>query len=402
MTKTRRPAPPPQGLRQRARADGTMRVWWEPRADARKHGFAPVDLSDLDPTQARARARKLNDEVRAAEDGKGAPPAPRANGRTISDLIREYRRSIHFRNTLSEKTRKSYNALLNQIEEKWGTRRVVDFDKPVMNAWYQTLFDAKGVRMAQALIRMMSVLFSYAESELGWRPENSNPCFRLKIKSPDPRSRVGAWEEVDALLAAAEGFGYHAMALAIRLALFQGQRETDLILAVRGAFMLLPMLPPGGTRAKPVWIWKFRRSKRSNDGFMPLHADVIPHVRAALTNAGTADKPRLPTDALLIDEAVGRPYDEDLFAKRWSKIRARAAEAEGMRAIATLQFRDLRRTFGVFARAGGASTDDTGDVLGNSAANNPLLEEIYMPPSFATTSRAIAAVKRPQKKGQKT
>ena len=47
-------------------------------------------------------------------------------------------------------------------------------------------------------------------------------------------------------------------------------------------------------------------------------------------------------------------------------------------------------------RAGGASRDDVGDVLGNSAAVNPLLGETYMPASFETASRAIAAVKVPK------
>ena len=56
---------------------------------------------------------------------------------------------------------------------------------------------------------------------------------------------------------------------------------------------------------------------------------------------------------------------------------------------------DLRRTFGVLARSGGASRDDVGDVLGNSAGSDPQLGEIYMPPSFDTASRAVMSIRRP-------
>jgi integrase len=344
-------------------------------------------------------ARRLNAEVdKAIETGQRR--AARPTGRTMSDLIREYRQSITFREDLAPKTQRSYGALLNQIEDKWGHRRAMDFDKPVMFAWYQALYNGKSARMAQALIRQMSILFSHAEL-LGWRSEGSNPCFNLGVRTPRGRSRVASWDEIEALLLTAETLGRHAMALAIRLSLYHGQRETDVIQATRGAFQLRMARPWGEKEERPTWVWFFRRSKRKNDASLPVHAEVIPFLRAALADAGTAEKPRLPTDALLVDEAVGRAYDEDLFAKRWREIRAKAAELEGMADITTLQFRDLRRTFGVLARQGGASADDTGDVLGNSAANDPQLGEIYMQPTFDTTSRAIAAVQSPKEKNRK-
>ena len=102
---------------------------------------------------------------------------------------------------------------------------------------------------------------------------------------------------------------------------------------------------------------------------------------------------------LLIDPATGNPYSGDLFRKRWSKVRKAAAEtcptltARGN----ALQFRDLRRTFGVWARMAGASKDDIADVLGNSAGQDPTLAGVYMPPSFYTALRAVDAVQRPEK-----
>lgn len=402
---TRKPTTPaagrkpvlPMGLRERTRADGSVRLWWEPRGDAAKLGFAAVDLDANRMAWSRQQAERLNAEVEAARlNGSRKSAKARKTSRSIDDLISDYRASPHFKATLAAKTRDSYGKLLIQISDKWGPHRAAAFDKATMKAWYQTLFTAKGARMAQALIRMMSVLMTHAE-DLGWRPENSNPCFRLKVVTPDPRARAGAAAELAAILSAADALELKGMGLAIRLALYQGQRQTDIRLATRGAFQLRTL--PGQGKAAQVWVWQLRRSKRGTEGAMQLHPAVVPMLRAALADAGTARAPRGPADPLIYDEVTGKSYTtEFLFNKRWLAIRAWAAHPEGGNCpgVGDLQFRDLRRTFGVLARAGGASKDDIGDVLGNSAAVNPLLGETYMPASFTSASRAVAAVKLPK------
>lgn len=397
---TRKPAKPidPKGLRKRARRDGTLRVWWEPRDAARKLGFDTVELSADRMNWSRKRAAELNDEVeRAVATGGRARTGQRRGGRTIDELIADYTASPHFKAGIAAKTQTSYRVLMLQIADKWGVHKAADFDKATMKAWYQTIYNAKGARMAQALIRMFSILMAHAE-DLGWRPENSNPCYRLKVVTPAPRARAGSAAELAALLAGADALGLKAMGLAIRLALYQGQRQTDIRLAPRGAFGLRQHRFQGQDQARPVWVWQLRRSKRGTEGVMAIHPEVLPHLRAALADAGTAARPRKPADPLLVDEATGRPMSETLFNKRWRAVLewAAAPDKGNCPAIAGLQFRDLRRTFGVLARAGGASRDDIGDVLGNSAAVNPILGETYMPASFETASRAVAAVKAPK------
>jgi integrase len=395
---TRKPRGPvidaPPRLRQRQRVDGSWRVWWEPRHGERALGFLPVELSADKPGWSMREAQRLNAEVAQAQL-QGRRSTGRPTGRAISDLIGLYRQSVHFRETLSAKTRTSYTALLNQIEDKWGTRRVVDFDKEVMATWYQTLYYAKGPRMGQALIRMMSVLFAFAETH-GWRPDNSNPCFRLQVKTPQPRARVVSWAEFDALTDAARRIGLPSVALAMQLSLFQGQRQTDVLAATRSAFALMPVLRRGHKRAVQVWVWTFVRSKRQNHGQIELHPEVIPALRAVLADTGTPDDPRQPGDRLLRCDRTGKPFTEDLFAKRFAEVRAAAAGE--IASVAGIQFRDLRRSFGSLSRAGGASKDDTADVLGNSAAVNPQLGETYMAPTFHTASRAVAAIRRPTEK----
>ncbi len=380
----------PDRVRQRARADGTLRVWWEPRAEHRALGFRAVELDAGRPDWCRKEARRLNAALdKALATGTRAPRAA-SRGSRIEDLIREYKSSPEWAPGLAPKSRDSYGKLLLVIMDKWGQDLVADFDKPTMKAWYQACYKARGVTMAARLIRMMSILFSHAEG-LGWRAENTNPCFRMKLQTPAPRERNVSWDEYDALQAAAATLGLQAAGAAIALSMLQGQRETDVITAPRSGFRLVPVADKGETR--PTWLWFLRRSKRGNLGAMPLHPEAVPFVRAALLPARPDDTP------LLVDEATGRPYDEHLFAKRFSAVRAEAAKV--LPACATIQFRDLRRSFGAHARAGDATVDDIEDVLGNSVASNAQLRETYLAAQFTTAARAVAAVQRPARKETK-
>jgi len=388
------PAKRPRGFRERRRGDGSLRVWWEPRKDERGLGFAPVELDADRLSWSIKEAEKLNRQVAAARNGEPQKAATSRGARLIANLIESYRGSVHFRETLKPKTRDSYGKLMLVIGEKWGARRAAEFDKASMSTWYETLYYARGPRMAQALLRMMQTLMEHAES-LGWRPANSNPCARLRMRTPDPRGRVALPHEIAALLAAADALGLRGARLAILMSLLHGQRQTDVLQARRDAFSLRRYRAPGEARARMRLVWSFVRSKRARIGVMVVHDDALPELRLALAYAGTAERPARPEDAVIRDEATGRPYTEFLFAKRWQAIRAHAAAPEkgNCPSVADLQYRDLRRTFGVLARAAGVSKSDVGDVLGNSLAVNPQLAEVYTPPEFETVSRAISAVR---------
>lgn len=373
---------PAPNTRRRVRSDGTERLWWEPPAAARALGFAAVDL-DVTKLQWSAReAARLNREAEAAvKRGRRDLPTA-AGGRTIDALIDEFQRSTSWRD-LAPKTQRDYAQKLGTIRTKWGRERVTDFSKPVMWQWYQTLNQHSGAWMAVALIRMMSIIFAHAE-RIGWRPENSNPCTRLKVKVPQGRKRTGSWAELDALIAAADACGLASIAVAVALSCFAGQRQTDILQAQAADFAPLPL--PGG---KPVWIWSLTRSKRGNDGLVKIHAEAAPRLAAAVAGAP-------PAGPMLRDERTGLAYSEDSFQRRWKEVRA-AAVAGGMASLADMQFRDLRRTFGNLSRSAGASVDDVGDVLGNTAARNAQLRNVYMAPQLDTISRAVDAIRRPAK-----
>lgn len=368
------------GLRQRQRADGSLRLWWEPTTGQRAGGAVPVDLDAGRITWSVREAMRLHKA--AGKDGAGKARKPRV-GHTIDHLIDEYERSPSFRQ-LAPKTQSSYRYFLKVIRDKWGSWLVVDFTKPIVHTWYEALYDQRGHYLALNVIRLMSILFSYAERSKGWRAEGSNPCAKLRMRVPHGRRRTGTWAELDALDAAARAIGLPSMAVAINLALFNGPRQTDVRQARRGDFTMMR-----GADDQLTVIWQLVRSKRGNETLLRLHAETARLVAAILAGPGAADA------VLLADDRTGQAWSEDLFSKRFADVRD-AAIRRGTPSLRGLQFRDLRRTFGALSRAGGADKADVADVLGNSAAVNPRLGDIYMAPQMITTARAIDAIQRPQ------
>lgn len=375
---------PPPRLRQRQKRDGAWRLWWEPETPLRELGFVAVELDAGRLTWSVREAGRLNDLVDQARGKPGRRPAGRPGGKTVHDAIVAYRKAPHW-DELRPATQRDYETCFRHLEAKWGSSLVVDFTTPIVTEWYEALYRTRGPSMALALIRKLSILMAYARRR-GWRQDN--PCRDLGLTVPKGRSRVATWDELDALLAAARELGLPSMELAIAIAVFQGQRRTDIVAAETAAFR--------------AGAWIFRRSKRQNDGGMRLHPEVVPLLEAMLAVAG--DRPRLlhyegtPGDraaaAAKGEVLASIPYTGDLFSSAWTRVRARAAETSP--AIAGLQFRDLRRTFGHLARLGGADPRLVGDALGNQAGFDPQLGEIYMPPTFETASRAVEAIKRPK------
>jgi hypothetical protein len=381
---------PPPYVRQRLRSDGTWRVWWEAPLSLRNLGFTSVELDAQAPLKAAREARKLNEAVDQARLTGTAPTAKRGTV-CIEDVVEDLRRSMQW-GKLAAKTRDSYNKGFRLIIAKWGDVPVADFTKPMARTWYESLCRDSGEWQAAAQNRHLSILMSHAELR-GWRPENSNPCYRLGVSIPKGRTRVASWAEFDALQAAALRCGLPSIGVLAALSMLAGQRETDCFTATRDEFVRRQVRWPGAATTVDVWVWDLSRSKTGALGSIMLHPELAPMVEAILT------RPAPGTARLVIEERLGRPYDEDLFQSRWGEVRAAAIKgADGVApcpTLATLQFRDLRRSFSAHSRDGGASIDDAGDVLGNSVAKNATLKGTYMPPNFFTAARAVSAVTRP-------
>ncbi|WP_420415803.1 hypothetical protein [Marinovum algicola] len=372
-------------LRQRRRSDGTWRIWWEPDAAARKLGFVPVDLDAGRPTWSANQAEMMNSDVARAVSG--APQARQITGRSISALIEAYKRDRAFLDR-KPKTQASYRGVLRIIDHDWGADPVSQISKPDIRAWCHRMQSERGAHQALQLQRMLSRLFSVAEL-LGWRPEGTNPARGIDLSVPKGRSRTASWSEINAIIAAADKLGRGTIADAALLSALAGQRQTDVLAADAKYFRQVTITPPTGGPQVTVWGWRIDRSKRGTKGMIALHPLLTDRLAGRL--AATAGP-------LLLDPNTGAPFTETTFQDRWTTVRTAAAEIAPsiLRKGDTLQFRDLRRTFGVLARAGGAHDDDVGDVLGNSAAVDASLEEIYMPASLETTYRAVMSIAHPK------
>ncbi|MES2667422.1 MAG: hypothetical protein V4712_15090 [Pseudomonadota bacterium] len=391
---TRKPTPAnaldeAPGLRKRIRADGTLRWWWEPTAAQRRTGCVNVELDATKPGLAVRRARELS---RAAQKKTHATPdAVTVRAGSVAALILDYRQSLKF-SQLAATTQAAYDVNLRVIEAKWGPQPLAKIDGAMMDLWYEALYRAKGTFRARAILSAMSVIMRHAERRR-LRPRGTNPCRDLDMEKPKGRSRVGTWDELNACLAAARQLSRQGDAAArhircaLMLVIFGGQRQLDIHRAKPAAFSLQLFPQPGNTAPRKLWIWSLTRSKRNNAGHIPIASHAVPVLRAQLRLAATGPGP------LIWDATTGLPFTKESFYRRWSAVRSLAAVT--CPSVTSLQWRDLRRTFGHLARMGGAGKDDVADVLGNTADVNPELAVVYMAPQLATTLRAVDAVTRP-------
>lgn len=358
------PSPPP-GLRQRPRKDD-WRIWWEPSATQRAAGAVPVELDDTRLTWSVREARALYAKAHALVAARPTTP-----GRTVADLINRHTAGSNFQR-LRPDTKVSYRKLFARISRRWNDSQTAAMTKPMVHQWAEDLTDEHGAAMASALIRAMSVLMTTAEL-IGWRPENSNPCFNMGLGASDPRDRVATWAEIDALTARALEIDRPSLATAIMLGVLTGQRESDILSADRAEFRR--------------GHWRLIRSKRKNAGAILLHDELRPWIAAQLWRTRQMNAPEM-----IINEATGQPYKADTFQRSFRRLRD--ACATDLPEIHTLVFRDLRRTFATFARDAGADAFAIGNALGNTVGRSDRLTRTYIPRRDERVAAVVQAVTR--------
>lgn len=369
---------PRNGLRQRVRKDGTWRVWWEPTGPEAALGAQPVDLSTRKPGDAQREADRLKARWSGTAQGAAAE-APRRG--TLDSVILDYQRSRHWLD-LRDTTRRSYATDLRAVADKWGPVVAASITAPEVDRWYDDLLARKGAFRARALVRMLSIVMGHAQRQ---GLASANPCAPVKMKAPPRRTRRGTAEELAALLAAARRLGLRSVRAALMLVIFGGgQRQLDVLKAAPDEFARLPLRLAGMVQPRPMLVWQLTRSKRLNAGALVINPIAAPVLRLQLRLAAARGVP------LIFDEVTGQGYSRRLFHKRWAAVRAEAAK--DLPSVEDIEWRDLRRTFASMARAGGASIDDVGDAIGNTAAKDEGLLQTYMAAQLETSARATLAV----------
>lgn len=370
---------PSHGLRQRRRVDGTWRVWWEPTAAEARLGARAVDLSTRKPGDAQREAIRLRDHWAGVATGQ-----PRRRAGSVDDVIQDYQRSRHWAK-LRETTRASYLVDLRAVSARWGAEAAAALTTAEIDRWYEALLADKGRFRARALLRMLSIVLTHAQRlDL----VQANRCQPVSTLAPPRRSRRGTAEELAALIAATRRLRLRSVRAALMLVLFGGgQRQIDVLSARPQDLSRVRLQLAGMVAPRPFLVWHLVRSKRGNAGTLVINPQAAPVLRLQMRLAATRGLP------LIHDEATGQPYSKRLFFARWCAVRAEAARS--VPSVATLQWRDLRRTFSTLARAGGASVDDVADAIGNTAARDDGLRETYMPAQMETSARATLAVRLP-------
>ena len=380
--------------------DGRPR--WEPNARLMKAGWRGVDLRRPDGTWFSAEEARLWVAARMKEVA-GAPAAPRAGEAapavlTVAALFDRWDRMLGQRLeaetnaavalTLAPRTVRDY-----RLKARWLVRRCGDLDAALGRAdaaavWralpetpaasvsplvarklYQDLRLAHGDGMAAAVIRVASIAWGWAATELDLAPVKGFPWAKLKMKGAAPRVRAGTPEEMRALVAAADACGLPEVGDAVILGLWTAQRQGDRLSLVEGQMV------GNGDRIA------FTQSKTGRRVTVPASADMLARLAALRERKRLAGVTSLH---VVIDGRTGRPFDEHAYRKRFAQ--ARAAAVAGVPAaglppcpsLADFTDQDLRDTAITGLALAGCTLDEICSISGHGRKHVLSILEHYI------------------------
>lgn len=288
------------------------------------------------PEKARREAERLKGRIR-----EGVDPALEAKIERDADsfdvfadrYLADYAKSHKKASTTREETR----ALKNHIRPVLGRYRLKDIQRGDVARFHQGMKATPYA--ANRYLALLSHMFSVAE-DWGLRPENSNPCRRVKKFKERSRERFLSPDELARLgkaLALAEFTGESPYVIAaVRLLLFTGARLSE-ILSLRWEHVdldaALLRLPDSKTGAKTIAL-------------------PAPAVQTL------SELQRQESNPFVI---CGRKIGAHLvnLQKPWRRIRAHAG-------LDDVRLHDLRHSFASVAVAGGMSLPLIGSLLGHS------------------------------------
>lgn len=147
---------------------------------------------------ARKQAGKLREVHDAGKDARAHLQGER-NSKDVASLVRLWKED--YRAKLKPSTQRSHDSIIsNVILPALGSRLVKDLDRPTIKDLYRR--EAKNhPTQANRTIEILSKLLSIAEDE-GWRPLQSNPCFRFPKETLKTCKRILTASELGRLEAA--------------------------------------------------------------------------------------------------------------------------------------------------------------------------------------------------------
>ncbi len=403
---------------------GGRTTWhWQPSAALAKAGWTPVALG-ADEAAAVDAARARNLEVERWRAGGARPREVRAivKAATLAALIARYKSERLWnpktsaadnnrQRRVAASTSKTYRTALARLEA-WAGAQPLAFITP---ARVRALRDAMmaddadggiGHDPAHKTLKMLRTLCAFA---IRCDLMVTNPAKDFDLSTPPPRTIVISPPAREALVAAADARAMPSMALAIMLGFAIGQREADLIqmgqrqyvaLSEHSVqpedFAMLAALAPDGV---PRGI-RLRQNKTNVWVEVPVVGEVrvrleanIDRARAGLATTILFDDTRPDGNraGLYAGDAGQTRFQRDFADVRDAAIAAATKVGDPLLAgeLATVQFRDLRRTCVVYLGELGLDAHLIVAITGHDIDETQRILKTYMP---RTTGRAAHAI----------
>ena len=399
---------------------GLTTWYWQPSATLRARGWAPVRLgagSSEDPPQDVVdAARRRNAEA----DGPALPAAQLRRIQrplTVGEAIRRYAAegypSVDRPGLKVEaSTARQYKSKLGRIDAWAGDTAIASISAARVAVLRDALMQpartgrwAGQVRhhAAHETLRVGRTLFTWLEQK-GLIARGSNPFADFGLGSPKAREAIWWPAARDAI--AAEAKALPSLWLAIDLAFQLGQREADLLKLSIAQYAEVPAwkLDPdvraalAGADGKVMGI-RLRQAKGKRWVEIPVVGATRAMIEAEIAKARKAGR-----TTLLWDEESGTTWGtpsseagQRRFIRRFAELRAaaiataaEAGDAAIAAELATLQYRDFRRTCVVHHGELGASDINISAITGHSLDDTKKILETYMPRTTGSAARAIA------------
>jgi len=408
--------------------NGNVSWYWQPSKTLRDAGWKPVALGK-DEGQAIAAARARNDEVDRWKDG-GQPAVERIRTRelagTFGALIARYERDV-INGTkpdgrtpiLAASTVRTYQTGIRRLRA-WAGKQPLAFITP---ARVRALRDAMlkpeaaggvGHHAAHQTLKMGRTLFAFARTI---DMADKNPFEDFGLAAPNARSVIWSPPARELMVLTAYELGMPSMAAAIMLGFAIGQREQDLVAYTERHYVAIPehkMQPEDYAtlaRLSPDGIprgIRFRQQKTDAWIEVPVVGLVRWAVETCIASSRAAGSVTLLLDDRRQDQDEDRRYrrgqsyadgaaGQTRFQRDFAEIREwaiAAAQFDGdedlATELATLQYRDLRRTCVVYLGELGMDAHLIAAVTGHDIDETQRILKTYMPRTTGRAARAIA------------
>lgn len=205
---------------------------------------------------------------------------------------------------------------------------------------YWKLYNAVGQNMAHGVLSEVSIWLQWCVKR---RAIRQNWAQLVDRKTPPGRIRVGTWEEIRALIKAAEARGLYSIADSIVLGVDLSWSQTD---------RLNLKWPQVGAD----YTVTGSRRKTGRKGATPLLEGLgKPRIDAIRQRQAAAFGPNVKPTHVLICELTGKPWSPRYYRQHFAEIRD--AAAKDCPSVATLLDLDLRDTAITVAKAAGLTDE---------------------------------------------